>query len=211
MGTEDRGVKSVRPQTITRGLAGKWIAWSEDGLSIVAIGESVDDCERAAVAAGYSPSRVAFEGVPKHRGERWGTVSARQGRRITIGILLAAVLLAALAAAFFVGMLVGLIGGQFRERENRFSREEELLRPVLKGDPVFARLEVLMYTGDGSAYLSGQVETKEQYERLRSEVNRLFGKTGDIDRMCGVSTIAPAGIPATSTTSPAPPAPRTEH
>ena len=44
-----------------------------------------------------------------------------------------------------------------------------------------------MYTADGSAYLGGEVETKEQYERLRSNVKRLFGEAGQIDRLCGVS------------------------
>jgi hypothetical protein len=186
--TDDRDSKSTRPQTITRDLAGKWIAWSEDGLRIVAVGDSFDDCERKAVAAGYSPNLVGIMGVPESRGDDWGTVPASTGGRIGKRILLATVFLAILAAASFAGFLLGLIGGESGARDRRFSREGELLRPVLKGDPAFARLEVSMYSGDGSAYLSGQVETNEQYDRLRSEIHRLFGKTRDLDRLCGVST-----------------------
>jgi hypothetical protein len=67
MSTNVRRSSARRPQTITRDLAGKWIAWSEDGLKIVAVGDSFEDCERKAVEAGHSPNRVAIEGVPLGR------------------------------------------------------------------------------------------------------------------------------------------------
>ena len=76
MSTDIHKSRSRRPQTITHDLAGKWIAWSEDGLKIVAVGDSFDDCERKAVEAGHSPNRVAIEGVPlrRHRDEVGGEV-----------------------------------------------------------------------------------------------------------------------------------------
>lgn len=74
MSTNVRKARVRRPQTITRDLAGKWIAWSEDGLRIVAVGDSFDDCERKAVEAGHAANRVAIEGVPldRFRGEVGG-------------------------------------------------------------------------------------------------------------------------------------------
>ena len=71
MSTDIRKSRARRPQTITRDMAGKWIAWSEDGLRIVAVGDTFDDCERKAVEGGFAPNRVAIGRVPEGR-ERWG-------------------------------------------------------------------------------------------------------------------------------------------
>jgi hypothetical protein len=60
MHTDVRPTERERPQTIPREYAGKWIAWSEDGLRIVAVGGSFDDCERLAVDAGFAPNRVGI-------------------------------------------------------------------------------------------------------------------------------------------------------
>jgi len=69
MDTDVRPSKKGRPQTIPRAYAGKWIAWSQDGMRIVAVGESFDDCEQAAVKAGFSPNHVGIDHVPvgRHR------------------------------------------------------------------------------------------------------------------------------------------------
>ena len=57
-------IPSPRPhrEPVPVELGGKWIAWSADGLRIVAHGETLDDCERAAELAGErDPS---FERTP---------------------------------------------------------------------------------------------------------------------------------------------------
>ena len=59
--------KAGRPQTVSLEYAGKWVAWSPDGLRIVASGVSFATCERAAVAAGFAAEQVAIERVPQGR------------------------------------------------------------------------------------------------------------------------------------------------
>jgi hypothetical protein len=44
-------------------LGGKWIAWSADGLRIVAYGETLDECELAAEKAGEKDP--SFERTPR--------------------------------------------------------------------------------------------------------------------------------------------------
>ncbi len=55
-------------QVVPRAYAGKWVAWSSDGRRIVAVGESFDACERAAVAAGFAANQVAIGRIPVLRG-----------------------------------------------------------------------------------------------------------------------------------------------
>jgi hypothetical protein len=56
--------KPARPQRepVPVDLGGKWIAWSADGLRIVGHGDTLDECERAAAAAGESDP--SFERTP---------------------------------------------------------------------------------------------------------------------------------------------------
>jgi hypothetical protein len=50
-------------QAVPIELGGKWIAWSADGLRIVAHGDTLDECEMAAEKAGeQDPS---FERAPR--------------------------------------------------------------------------------------------------------------------------------------------------
>lgn len=50
-------------QVVPAELGGRWIAWSADGLRIVADGTTLDECELAAAKAGeQDPS---FEKVPR--------------------------------------------------------------------------------------------------------------------------------------------------
>jgi hypothetical protein len=44
-------------------LGGKWIAWSANGLRIVAHGETLDECEQAAERAGEKDP--SFERTPR--------------------------------------------------------------------------------------------------------------------------------------------------
>ena len=130
MGIDDRESRSTRPQTITRDMAGKWIAWSEDGLRIVAVGDSFDDCERKAVKAGYSPNLLGIMGVPEGRPAWDGAYITKKRwlvRRVLRRSLLVGVILIGLTAAFFAGFILGQIGGEFRDRQSRFSREEPVM------------------------------------------------------------------------------------
>jgi hypothetical protein len=43
---------SDTPQTIPRALAGRWVAWSADGLRIIGSGVTLEDAEQAASQAG---------------------------------------------------------------------------------------------------------------------------------------------------------------
>lgn len=49
-----------RPETIPLAYAGKWLAWSGDGLRILAVGDSFEDCERA----DHAPNMVAIAYAP---------------------------------------------------------------------------------------------------------------------------------------------------
>ena len=43
---------SQEPEILPLSLAGKWVAWSSDGMRIVAAGETIDEAERLAAEAG---------------------------------------------------------------------------------------------------------------------------------------------------------------
>jgi hypothetical protein len=51
-----------RRQPVPSELGGKWIAWSSDGLRIIAHAETLDACETAAIETGDSDP--SFEKVP---------------------------------------------------------------------------------------------------------------------------------------------------
>lgn len=57
--------ESQRPQRqpVPIELGGKWIAWSADGLRIVAHGDTLDECELAADIAGEKDP--SFERTPQ--------------------------------------------------------------------------------------------------------------------------------------------------
>jgi hypothetical protein len=55
------------PQTIPLEYAGKWIAWSTDGLRIVAVASSFKAVETAAVRAGFAIGTAPIERVPMTR------------------------------------------------------------------------------------------------------------------------------------------------
>ncbi|HEU5118116.1 MAG TPA: hypothetical protein VFT74_15960 [Isosphaeraceae bacterium] len=57
-------VLTKRP-TIPLEYAGKWIAWAADGYTIVASGDTLKACEKAAVRAGHALNEVAIHRVPK--------------------------------------------------------------------------------------------------------------------------------------------------
>ena len=53
------------PDLVRREYAGKYVAWTPDGLSIVAVASSFDVAERKAARAGYP--KVAVARIPKGR------------------------------------------------------------------------------------------------------------------------------------------------
>jgi hypothetical protein len=52
---------------VPREYAGKWVAWSEDGRRVIAVGDSFESCEQAAIKAGFPANRIAIERVPETR------------------------------------------------------------------------------------------------------------------------------------------------
>jgi hypothetical protein len=56
---------ALTPDIIRREYAGKYVAWSPDGLTIVAVASSFDAAERKAAKAGYP--MVAVAKIPKGR------------------------------------------------------------------------------------------------------------------------------------------------
>jgi hypothetical protein len=65
--------RSGRTQVVTRDYAGKWVAWSEDGRRIVAVGETFAACEAEAVRAGFPANRIAIDRVPSSRFRQTGS------------------------------------------------------------------------------------------------------------------------------------------
>jgi hypothetical protein len=61
------------PQKIPLEYAGKWIAWSTDGLRIIAVASSFKACEAAAVQAGFPVGTAPIERVPKTRFRQTGS------------------------------------------------------------------------------------------------------------------------------------------
>jgi hypothetical protein len=55
------------PQVIPLAYAGKWIAWSTDGLRIVAVASSFKAAETATARAGFAIGTTAIERVPETR------------------------------------------------------------------------------------------------------------------------------------------------
>ena len=64
---EDWSDPQCKVQRVSHEHAGKWIAWSEDGHRIVAVGSSFRACEKAAAHSGFAPDQVAIERVPETR------------------------------------------------------------------------------------------------------------------------------------------------
>jgi hypothetical protein len=60
-----------RPQTVPRAYAGRWVAWSPDGLTIVAVGDSFEEAGRVAAEGGFP--EVAVERMPVGRQRETGT------------------------------------------------------------------------------------------------------------------------------------------
>ena len=62
-----------------------------------------------------------------------------------------------------------------QESERRYEQERELVAPVLAADPAFGRIMTVDFPVAGIC-LSGPVETRDDYNRLRAAMIRLFGE-----------------------------------
>jgi hypothetical protein len=67
MATDQKRSRKGKPQTVPLAYAGKWVAWSADGLRILAVGDSFEDCEQKALEAGFQASQVTIDKIPKGR------------------------------------------------------------------------------------------------------------------------------------------------
>jgi hypothetical protein len=59
--------RARRVPLVPRDHAGKWVAWSADGRTIVAVADSFRACEQAAERAGFLGDQVAIDRVPASR------------------------------------------------------------------------------------------------------------------------------------------------
>jgi hypothetical protein len=50
--TNPPGSSSLEPEVLPLSLAGKWVAWSSDGIRIVASGSTIDEANQLAAEAG---------------------------------------------------------------------------------------------------------------------------------------------------------------
>jgi hypothetical protein len=91
-------------------------------------------------------------------------------------------------AGALLGGLLGALAGETGAKQRRFAYEVNAIASILSSDPAFAQIEILMYTGDGSAYLMGEVATKSDYERLRSAMTHLLGSAREVAPLGAVST-----------------------
>jgi hypothetical protein len=58
----------------------------------------------------------------------------------------------------------------------RFEDERRELQEVLAADPALRNVQVEMFTGDGSAYLDGQILKPADLDRLRSSLEKSYWK-----------------------------------
>lgn len=91
--------------------------------------------------------------------------------------------------ALLLGCVLGLIMGTYMERCRRFESEKTMIHSTLKENH-FDNINFLMYTGDGSAMLVGQVSSQEEFDRLRMVVEETVGRSREVDRMCGIEILS---------------------
>jgi hypothetical protein len=81
--------------------------------------------------------------------------------------------------------IAGEYVGGHRERYKRYLAERDLLAPVLASDPAFAEVMVVEDTGRGGILLWGPVKGEAAFERLKTELQRLFGEPRTKDLLSG--------------------------
>jgi hypothetical protein len=89
--------------------------------------------------------------------------------------LVALAFVVGLCTAFQVGWEAGQYAQAHREFERRYAEDRKLVAPVLAADPAFQRIVTVNFPVAGIC-LDGPVETRDDYDRLRAEMVRLFGE-----------------------------------
>ena len=95
-------------------------------------------------------------------------------------------LTATVGSMIFLALFLGCLLGIYKERQRRFNSERIIIENIFKKDG-FESINLQMYTGDGSAFLVGQVSSQQEFDRLRKILDVTFGRSTEVDRMCGIS------------------------
>lgn len=85
-------------------------------------------------------------------------------------------LVVGLFAGFYFGWEFGQYQEAHREFEQRYRDDRERIDPVLAANPAFRRLTMSNFPVAGIC-LGGPVATREDYNRLRAEMVRIFGES----------------------------------
>src|SRR4051794_28793439 len=83
------------------------------------------------------------------------------------------------------GLLVGRFRAEERAKVNRFGEEQKVISTALAEDRAWSKVYIEMYTADGSACLRGEVKSKDDKERLRARMVKLFGEARRIEDLVG--------------------------
>jgi len=105
--------------------------------------------------------------------------------KVIFGIIIVVVIIVVVIVSAF---LLGGFFGVYKERQRRFAEESRVIEKILQDSKIsIGNLELLMYTGDGTAFLIGEVRTRRDFDRLRDRLDSAFGTSTEVDRMCGIS------------------------
>jgi hypothetical protein len=78
-------------------------------------------------------------------------------------------------SCFSVGLFLGEIRGEGGARYRRYLEERAIVHAAIAGDPAFAGVTIERQSS-GGAYLSGEIATQAELQRLRSVVARVLGE-----------------------------------
>jgi hypothetical protein len=84
-----------------------------------------------------------------------------------------AAILVVVVIAAIVGYIAGFEGGKYSEHAQQESQEFDMISHVIESDPAYER--VVITACDGSHRLAGEVPDSATRDRLRSDMQNLFG------------------------------------
>ena len=102
-----------------------------------------------------------------------GTGDVPEGALLRRGLRTFAAI-AILAVCTAAALLAGFLAGERQAYQRRYREERQEIAPLLTEDPAFANVRLEEYSG-GGAYLTGEVPTPADLERLRKAVARAVG------------------------------------
>jgi hypothetical protein len=117
-------------------------------------------------------------------GDEVGRAPSRGCLRLVYVLLVGSV--TTLPLGLGIGLIIGSFRGEYRCKGRRVAEEKAIITPVLAGDSAMAGITMEMFTGDGTAYLNGEVATQEDLDRLRSRMTTLLGEPRIKELMYGV-------------------------